>query len=47
MRYPIVIGGRNLFDPRVMHDHGFTYISIERPAVNRARDTELVGLAPL
>ena len=34
MRYPIIIDGRNLFEPRVMHDHGFTYISIGRPAIN-------------
>jgi UDPglucose 6-dehydrogenase len=33
MGYPIVIDGRNLFDPAVMQQHGFTYISIGRPAV--------------
>ena len=33
MRYPIVVDGRNLFDPRLMQDHGFTYISVGRPAV--------------
>src|SRR5208282_971704 len=27
MRYPIVVDGRNLFDPRTMQQHGFTYIS--------------------
>ncbi len=41
MRYPIVVDGRNLFDPKVMHDQGFTYISIGRPAVYPARDAEL------
>jgi UDPglucose 6-dehydrogenase len=43
MRYPIVVDGRNLFDPQVMHEHGFTYISIGRPAVYPARDLELAN----
>ena len=38
LRYPIVIDGRNLFDPKVMQDNGFTYISIGRPAVYPARE---------
>jgi UDPglucose 6-dehydrogenase len=41
MRYPIIVDGRNLFDPNVMHEHGFTYISIGRPAVYPARDVEV------
>jgi UDPglucose 6-dehydrogenase len=40
MRYPIVVDGRNLFDPKLMQDHGFTYISIGRPAVYPVRDAE-------
>jgi len=36
MRYPIIVDGRNLFEPVIMRDHGFTYISIGRPAVNPA-----------
>jgi UDPglucose 6-dehydrogenase len=32
LRYPIVIDGRNLYDPQVMLDHGLTYISIGRPS---------------
>jgi UDPglucose 6-dehydrogenase len=41
MRYPIVVDGRNLFDPAIMHQHGFTYISIGRPAVYPAKEAEL------
>jgi UDPglucose 6-dehydrogenase len=32
LRYPIVIDGRNLFDPWVMQDLGFTYMSVGRPS---------------
>ncbi len=38
LRYPIVIDGRNLFDPQVMSDHGFTYLSIGRPAAYPVRE---------
>jgi UDPglucose 6-dehydrogenase len=38
LRYPIVLDGRNLYDPQVMLQHGFTYVSIGRPAVNPTRD---------
>ncbi len=31
MRYPIVIDGRNLFDPATMARSGFTYLSVGRP----------------
>ena len=41
LRYPIVVDGRNLFDPRLMQEHGFTYISVGRPAVYPAREVEL------
>jgi UDPglucose 6-dehydrogenase len=41
MRYPIIVDGRNLFEPAVMHDLGFTYISIGRPAVYPTRDLEV------
>ena len=33
LRYPIVIDGRNLYEPAVMQQHGFTYLSIGRPSV--------------
>jgi UDPglucose 6-dehydrogenase len=38
MRYPIVVDGRNLYEPQTMLDHGFTYLSIGRPAVYPTRD---------
>jgi len=46
MRYPIVVDGRNLFHPGVMQDHGFTYISIGRPAVYPSRDVDLASSVP-
>lgn len=38
LRYPIVIDGRNLYDPARMVEHGFTYLSVGRPAVAPARE---------
>jgi UDPglucose 6-dehydrogenase len=32
VRFPIVIDGRNLYKPQIMQDHGFTYVSVGRPA---------------
>ncbi len=42
MRYPIVIDGRNMFEPAVMAEHGFTYLSIGRPVANPVRESSLV-----
>jgi UDPglucose 6-dehydrogenase len=30
MRKPVIIDGRNIYDPQVMRDHGFTYRGIGR-----------------
>ncbi len=32
VKYPIVLDGRNLYDPAVMLEHGFSYYSVGRPA---------------
>ena len=42
MRYPIIVDGRNLYDPRVMLEHGFTYISVGRSAVTPQREPAAV-----
>jgi UDPglucose 6-dehydrogenase len=38
LRYPIVIDGRNLYDPARMIEAGFTYLSVGRPVNLRPRD---------
>ncbi len=45
LRYPIVIDGRNLYDPHVMIEHGFTYLSIGRPAAYPVRELSPVSSA--
>ena len=37
VRFPIVIDGRNLYSPEKMFDHGFTYVSVGRPATYQAQ----------
>jgi UDPglucose 6-dehydrogenase len=34
LRYPIIIDGRNLYDPEVMSANGFTYYSVGRPSAS-------------
>src|ERR1700739_2327833 len=38
LRYPIVIDGRNLYDPAAMVERGFTYLSVGRPISHQTRD---------
>ncbi len=45
LRYPIIIDGRNLYDPLVMTQHGFTYLSVGRPAAYPARDATIAAVA--
>ncbi|MGA8939306.1 MAG: UDP-glucose/GDP-mannose dehydrogenase family protein [Acidobacteriaceae bacterium] len=44
MRYPIIIDGRNLYDPQQMMESGFTYLSIGRPAATPLRETERLAV---
>ena len=37
VRFPIIIDGRNLYKPQQMLDHGFTYVSVGRPASYQAQ----------
>jgi UDPglucose 6-dehydrogenase len=37
LRFPIVIDGRNLYRPQQMLEHGFTYVSMGRPASYQAQ----------
>ena len=39
LRYPIVIDGRNLYDPAVMAGLGFTYMSVGRPTAHPTRES--------
>jgi UDPglucose 6-dehydrogenase len=45
LRYPIVIDGRNLYDPQVMVEHGFTYLSVGRAAAYPVRDLSATAVA--
>ena len=37
VRFPIVVDGRNLYKPQAMFEHGFTYVSVGRPASYQAQ----------
>ena len=45
LRYPIVVDGRNLYEPQVMLRHGFTYVSVGRSIASPHRDLTPVGRA--
>ncbi len=38
LRFPIIIDGRNLYDPATMIQHGFSYLSVGRPAPSQITD---------
>jgi UDPglucose 6-dehydrogenase len=44
VRFPIVIDGRNLYKPQQMQDHGFTYVSVGRPARYHAQQGKPRGM---
>jgi UDPglucose 6-dehydrogenase len=37
LKFPIVIDGRNMYKPAHMHEQGFTYVSVGRPATYTAQ----------
>lgn len=37
VHFPIVVDGRNLYKPQTMAEHGFTYVSMGRPATYHAQ----------
>ncbi|MDR3723184.1 MAG: UDP-glucose/GDP-mannose dehydrogenase family protein [Terracidiphilus sp.] len=39
LKFPIVIDGRNLFEPRKMLEHGFTYMSMGRPVASQSQQS--------
>ena len=45
LRFPIVIDGRNLYKPREMQSHGFTYVSVGRQASYQAQEGKPRNLA--
>ena len=47
VRFPIVVDGRNLYKPQQMAEHGFTYVSMGRPASYQAQQGKPRGQASL
>ncbi len=46
LAYPIVVDGRNLYDPATMSAHGFLYYSIGRPDAQPTRQAEKYRVEP-
>ena len=46
LRYPIIIDGRNLYDPAAMLEGGFTYLSVGRPGISQIRETTAAQRLP-
>ena len=44
IRFPIIIDGRNLYKPERMQAHGFTYVSVGRPASYHAQQGKPRGV---
>jgi UDPglucose 6-dehydrogenase len=44
LRYAIVVDGRNMYDPALMQEQGFTYMSIGRPAATPAREATAAAI---
>ncbi len=47
VRFPIIVDGRNLYRPQQMAEHGFTYVSMGRPASYHAQQGKPRGQASL
>ncbi|NYF79619.1 UDP-glucose dehydrogenase family protein [Granulicella arctica] len=43
MRYPIVVDGRNLYDPNLMLENGISYFSVGRPTKHHVQEFATVG----
>ena len=37
LKRPVIVDGRNLYDPEVMRQHGFTYLPMGRTPVRPGR----------
>ena len=47
MAYPIIVDGRNLYDPATMSARGFLYYSIGRPNAQPTQQAEKPRVEPL
>ncbi len=43
LRYPILLDGRNLYDPQTVADLGLSYVSVGRPAAHPLRQEVAVA----